>query len=388
MELGFLAHSTWGGVYLVVLGTSFLTSLLLTPVVRWYSHRIDFLDIPNWRASHSKPTPLGGGVAIAMAFLVSIHVGVFAAGTTENSLAVILFGGLVVLTLGVIDDYRGGISAVVKLIALSLLTFLLWWWDDRLVLKIFPWVGLNLLFTLLWIVGVTSAINAIDNMNGLSVGFVAVAAAAYFSVAVINLSDRVAFPGLLNRFWALVALALFGSCLGFLPYNFPRGRIFIGDAGSFFLGYNLAVAGVMGEWSDHSAARASIPLIILALPLFDLGFVVFTRYYTGVTRSLVEAIRHCDRDHLSHRLVRLGLSQVQSVLILHAIATILGVSAVLLAFAETWPSTIGHLIQASLVLIILAILVTVGNRDTGLAGPEDSEPSLQVERPGEGSKRV
>lgn len=359
MDFGFLAHSTWGWVYGLVFPTAFLTALVVTPLVGAYARRIGFLDVPNQRASHTLPTPLGGGAAIAIAFLVSVHLGIFQAGSSDASLPLIIFGGLVVLTLGLVDDFVGGIPATFKLIALFALTILLWKMDSRLIIKITPWVWFNVTLTLLWIVGVTSAINAIDNMNGLSVGFVAIAALAYFAVAIETLADRENFT-LLNRFWALVSLALCGSCLGFLPYNFPRGRIFIGDGGSFFLGFNLAVLGVMGEWSHLSSARATIPLLILALPIFDLAFTVFTRHREGVTRTLVEAIQHCARDHLSHRLVNAGLSKAQAVLVLHAVAAVLALSAVEVAKSDTLSSTCLHLTQAGTVLVILGVLIKVG----------------------------
>lgn len=364
MDLGFLAHSTWGWVYAWVFLTAFLCALAATPLVGWYARKIGFLDVPNQRASHVIPTPLGGGAAIALGFLASVHVGIFLAGSSDASLPLIIFGGLVVLTLGLVDDFSGGIPATFKLAILFALTVILWQMDSRLVIKITPWVWFNVLLTLLWIVGVTSAINAIDNMNGLSVGFVAIAALAYFAVAIETLTDRENFT-LLNRFWALVSLALCGSCLGFLPHNFPRGRIFIGDGGSFFLGFNLAVLGVMGEWSHLSSARATIPLLVLALPIFDLAFTVFTRHRDGVTRTLGEAIRHCARDHLSHRLVDAGLSKVQAVLVLHAVAGVLALSAVEVAKSDTLSSTLLHLAQAAIVLVILAILIKVGGRREG-----------------------
>ena len=360
MDFGFLSHAAWGGVYSSVFLASVLTAYIVTPFVAACSRRIGLLDFPNNRTAHLKPTPLGGGFVIAIAFVTSVHVGIISAGISESALYVVIFGGLVVLTLGFLDDYTGGISAVTKLIALIHLTLLLWTIDDRLILKIFPWEWLNLLCTLLWIAGVISAINAIDNMNGLSVGFVAIASLAYFAVAVVTLSQWA--DGTFNRFWALVSIALCGSCLGFLPYNFPAGRIFIGDAGSFFLGFNLAVLGVMGEWSDQSTARATIPLLILALPLFDLGFTVLTRHFAGTTQGLAHAIRHCARDHLSHRLVHLGLSKTQAVLILHAAAAALATSAVLLCATAGWVTSLAHLVQAGIVLLIIGVLIRVASK--------------------------
>jgi len=360
MNFEFLNHPAWGSVYPTVFFVALVTALALTPILSFYSRRIGFLDIPNDRTSHASPVPLGGGAVIAFAFVVSVHVGIFKANLNDPALQVLIFGGLVTLTIGLVDDFVGGISALFKLASLFLLTLMLWWFDDDLILKIFPWEWMNLLFTLFWIVGVTSAINSIDNMNGLSVGFAAIASLTYFTVAVQTMSERV-FPDTLNRFWGMVSLALFGACLGFLPYNFPKGRIFIGDGGSFFLGFNLAVLGVMGEWSDQSSARATIPLLILALPLFDLVFVVFTRHRSGVTKTWAEAVRHCARDHLSHRLVSLGLSPIQAVLILYAVAAILSLGAVILRAGTTPVLTAMHLAQAALVLLILGILIKVGS---------------------------
>jgi UDP-GlcNAc:undecaprenyl-phosphate GlcNAc-1-phosphate transferase len=170
------------------------------------------------------------------------------------------------------------------------------------------------------------------------------------------------FASELNRFWGLISISLCGACLGFLPHNFPRAKIFIGDGGSFFLGFSLAVLGVMGEWSNQSVSRATIPLLILALPIFDLVFVVVTRHQSGVTRTWIEALQHCARDHLSHRLVFLGLSPTQAVMVLHAVAIFLALSAIILRAVESPTLTYMHLVQAGMVLLILGVLIKVGSR--------------------------
>ncbi|MCA9441725.1 MAG: undecaprenyl/decaprenyl-phosphate alpha-N-acetylglucosaminyl 1-phosphate transferase [Candidatus Omnitrophica bacterium] len=361
MSFEFLRHATWGGVYPIAFLSAAISAFILTFLVRYYSKSIDFLDIPIQRSSHSIPVPLGGGAAICAAFTIGVHFGVFEAGIREHALYVIVFGGLIALTMGLVDDFRGGIPAIYKLVFLLVMTLACWWVDDRLILKIFPWTWANVFLTLLWIAGVCSALNAFDNMNGLSVGFTAVASLAYFVVAVQTQSE-VGFAGELNRFWGLVSIALCGACLGFLPHNFPRAKIFIGDGGSFFLGFCLAVLGVMGEWSNHSVSRATIPLLILALPIFDLVFVVYTRHRSGVTRTWIEAVRHCARDHLSHRLVFLGLSPVQAVLVLHAVAIFMALSAIIMRADENPSLTYMHLLQAGMVLLILGVLIKVGSR--------------------------
>ena len=361
MSFEFLKHASWGGVYPIAFFSAVVSSFLLTFLVRSYSKKIGFLDMPIKRSAHTIPTALGGGAAICAAFTIGVHFGVFEAGIRERALYVIVFGGLVALTMGLVDDFRGGIPAVFKLVFLFGMTLACWVVDDRLILNIFPWTPVNILVTLLWIAGVCSALNAFDNMNGLSVGFTAVASMAYFIVAV-QTQGEAGFVGELNRFWGLVSIALCGACLGFLPHNFPKARVFIGDGGSFFLGFCLAVLGVMGEWSNHSVSRATIPLLILALPIFDLIFVVWTRHHSGVTKTWVDAIRHCAKDHLSHRLVYLGLSPVQAVLVLHAVAIFLALSAIILRADESPTLTYMHLVQAGMVLLILGVLIKVGSR--------------------------
>jgi UDP-GlcNAc:undecaprenyl-phosphate GlcNAc-1-phosphate transferase len=363
VDFGFLRHPGWGWVFAKVFLIGLGTTLFLTPLIMVIARRIGFLDHPNERASHRIPTPLGGGIPIAIGFVGSVLIGLHLVGLAEPSLYVLLGGGVILLILGLVDDYTRGISAILKLVALFALTLALWFFDDRFILRIFPWHWLNFAFTLLWIAGVTSAINAIDNMNGLSVGYSAIACLSYFGVAILTMSEPFLFPGIINRFWGLVSVCLLGACLGFLPYNFPRGRIFIGDAGSFFLGFNLAVLGVMGEWSHESTVRAAIPLLILALPLFDLVFTVGIRHLSGVTHTLGEAIRYCARDHLSHRLVAAGLSPTQAVMILYCVATVLALSAVLLSAEASIMASILHLAQAGVVLLILGVLVKLGSSE-------------------------
>lgn len=298
-----------------------LVSIVVTPVVVWMARRFGALDRPGGYKVHGDDTPLLGGVSLAAGTAFAV-VWVLPESSREHvaGLSALGVGALIILMAGLLDDLRGlsptrkflwqlgaataaGLSLALLGVRLDL--FLQW-----------PPVPIIAL-TVLWVVGITNAMNFLDNMNGLCAGVGAVAA---FSLAVINLrSDEVTV--------AVVAAALGGACVGFLPYNWPRARIFLGDTGSMLLGFLLAALSVMGVYTR--GARIPVlavftPLFVLGIPVLDLLLVVLLRLWAG------HPPWRGDRRHISHRLVQRGMQPAAAVATLWAAATACGLAALLL----------------------------------------------------------
>ncbi len=365
----------WPKTYITVGVTAFLISALGMPIAIWALKRLGVMDRVADNKIHKKPVPRGGGIVIFLAFAIAVLLPDY----RNEGMKGVLLGAFICLVVGAIDDYVGGIPGFYKLITLLLVTLILSNYGVRLHLFKDNEV-LDIAFTMLWIVGVTSAFNGIDNMDGLASGVTVIVALMYFVMALqvyltVFTENRLSWFGLL-------AIGLIGANLGFLIYNFHPARIFMGDSGSFFLGFTVAALGVMGEWSEGSRlVSCIIPVLILGVPLFDFAYIIITRIARGETRTLRAVIDHCAPDHLSHRLMWLGFSQRQAVLFIYLICVAMGVSGMLLHNTESLIDSALALAQGLAVISVVIILMTTSERRhtsmvQGLVGRlEDSPPA-------------
>lgn len=330
----------WFKRYVLVFFVSLFFSVIITPLVKKIATALKIMDHPNERKIHAKPIPLWGGVAVYIAYLFALITAFY----YSNPLKIILTSGGIILLLGAWDDIRD-IPAIVKFFALVTLT--IWLSTEGIVIKLFNNLYPDIIVTIVWIVGMTSAFNAIDNMNGLAGGIAGICSLMFFIVAFQS-----------EQWWfGLMSCALCGATAGFLPYNFKNAKVFLGNGGSMFLGFTLASIAVMGEWSKNRLIAYSIPLLILAIPIFDLAFVIFSRQITGVTKTFKEIISHSGKDHLSHRLVSFGLTQTQSVVLLYLLSFSLGLGAISLR-TEIPIDTIILFVQALGIISIMILLLT------------------------------
>lgn len=314
------------GDYVLIGGVAAVVSYFLTFPLRKLAARISFVAAPDERRVHSQLIPYGGGLAMFLAFVVAIvvadHVtrlhGIFQ-GSSEP-LGVVL-GAAVILGVGTIDDARE-ISAPAKVagqvLAAMVLVFLgatMFWLKIPLAGTFVLSSDLTPLITALWVIGITNAINLIDGLDGLAAGIVAIASGA---LAVYGL--RLVELGVLqtNNLGPLIAVITCGVCLGFLPHNFNPAKVFMGDAGALFLGLLMAAAtmeiggrteGVPGQ-TYFFYAPLFLPLFILGVPIADMAFAYVRRALKGTS------IDTPDKDHVHHRLVRLGHGQRRTVVIL------------------------------------------------------------------------
>ena len=285
--------------YIVTFFFSLVVSLVLTPIVRKAMLKLGILDMPSESRWHRQPVALMGGIAIFISFALVALLRV----ELKREILVILFGGGIIFVLGLLDDLFGTHPRV-KFLVQAIVAFGVAYLG--VASKILPYSWLNILLTVFWMVGLMNAINMLDNMDGLSSGITIISTLGIFGLSLQK-------DGLSA---ALLALALAGSCLGFLRYNFSPAKIFMGDCGSMFLGYMLATLAVLGGWQRGSPFVGNFlaPVLILSVAIFDTTLVTILRLRHG------KMPWQGGRDHSSHRLVSiLGGSEKGAVLILYGI---------------------------------------------------------------------
>ena len=282
-----------------------------TSLMRRIASTLGFVDAPSDRKHQVRPVPLLGGLAIVGGIFLAVLLASYVVyGQVPRAIAGVLLASTVVASVGLIDD-RLGLPAWAKLGGQLAGIVILIYFGITVQLPVPNMV--NFAITFLWVGGISNAINFLDNMDGLSAGVSAVAAAFILLLATVNEQFLV----------AALSAALLGSCLGFLRYNFYPAQIYMGDAGSIFLGFLLAVLAMQLRFPDNSNfVTWMVPVFILGLPIFDMTLVVISRLHKGQSPNTP------GRDHLSHRLVNIGCSQREAVLVLYIVAGILGLTGV------------------------------------------------------------
>jgi len=287
---------------------AFAISLALTPVVRICALKNNLISFPRADRWHKHPTALLGGVSIYLATILTACI-----IPVHNKYVLGLFlGGTVLFIVGLIDDKKR-LTPYTKLFLQIIAACIALYFGVSLGLPFSNYITLPL--TLLWIVAVTNAFNLLDNIDGLAAGTAAISAGLLFLISLVF------FHNPLN----IYAIILAGAALGFLPYNFNPAKIFMGDSGSMFLGFSLAVIATSGTGRHMSGLFITLllPVLVLSVPIFDMIFVMITRKLRG------KPIFEGGKDHTSHRLVTLGLSQRRTVILLYAISIVFGSIAIL-----------------------------------------------------------
>jgi len=318
--------------FIPVILASGLISFIVTPLMVRLAKRINFVDQPASRKLHVTPVPLLGGVAIYAGVAAAVA---FSGASTLRELIGVLGGATIMTAFGVWDD-RYGMSPLIKLLGQACAGGLLIWAGIQV--HLLNNAPLDIAITLVWIIGITNAINFLDNMDGLAAGIAGVASAFFFILAIIEGLGLV----------ASLAAATLGACLAFLYYNFNPATLFMGDAGSMLLGFVLAVLGIKLEFKTAPLAVTwIIPIVILGVPIFDTTLVVLSRLrgrrpiYLG------------GKDHTSHRLMKiLHMTPARAVMTLYLIASVLGLLAITARDATP--------LQARVLAGVLAALFVVG----------------------------
>jgi len=318
--------------YIVAFFLSLTVALVLTPIVRWFAHRFGFVDIPNEeRKIHTTPVPRIGGIAIAVAFFVPVFGLYFldnsvseAYLTNQNRVIGLMGGSIFIIGLGLWDDIRG-LRARTKFVLEVVLAIGVFYLDYRIDTISHPFgpnleLGfLALPVTVLWIVGIINAINLLDGLDGLAGGVSLINVLTLFVVSLV----------MVNTLVGLTSIAMAGALIGFLRYNFNPASIFMGDSGSLFIGFVLAVTAISGASRYSTVVSLLIPILALSLPILDTTISVGRRFVAG--RPLFAA----DRGHVHHKLLELGLSHRQVVLALYAFCLMTGIGALTIIYADS-----------------------------------------------------
>ena len=337
---------------------AFIFTYALVPYSIKVAHKIGAIDVPkDKRKIHKKPMPRFGGMAVILGFLVGA---IFFLITSIASGGIDLFGpdqygikllgfliAIIVLAIFDTQDDRKGIKPLVKLFSQILAATIVILAGVRIDIIDFRFVenvvlsdALQILFTMGWIVGITNAINLIDGLDGLSSGITLISSLSLLTIFCLNNSPLIAI---------VLITALAGSLAGFLPFNFHPAKTFIGDIGSNFLGFSIAVISILGVAKTATTIVVILPILILGIPIFDTITAIFRRIIKGHS---IKAIFQADRGHLHHRLMDMGLSQTQAVVLLYSITLACGVFSIILFLYGKWRA----LTFAALIVIIYIMM--------------------------------
>lgn len=341
------------GIAVIAFVIALAIAAALTPLVRNTALRLRLVDQPEGRKIHTIPIPRLGGIAIVAAFyapllgLILFVPDAYAVFFEDPRLAAgLVGGGLAIAMLGVYDDLRGA-TALEKLTIQAAVALAMYVVGFRIEILANPfgapielgWIGLPL--TLIWIVGVINALNLIDGLDGLAGGVALFALGVMMLMAVLHGQTSM----------LIVGASLAGAVFGFLFYNMNPATIFMGDSGSMFLGFVLATTALQTHYKSSAAVALLTPIIALGLPILDTVLAIARRAARG------SPLFGADREHIHHRLIGLGLSQRQAALVLFGFCSFLGVSALLLTFANST--------QTGLLLALLAVVTLVLVRKLG-----------------------
>lgn len=350
--------SQTNGIFIIIsFVVALIISYLTTPLAEKIAYRVGAVDVPkDARRMHKEPKARLGGLAIFFGFLVSVLAFsefVLPTGSFNRGLLGILIGTVIIVVLGIFDDIKprpAKLKFLVQLVAAAIPVFL----GVRVFVITNPFTGelmslplwISYAGSILWIAGVTNAVNLLDGLDGLAAGISSIAAVALLSILLLVHSSSVTL--------LVMAAALAGACFGFLPYNFNPARLFMGDTGATFLGFVLACISIQGPFKTYVAVV--VPLLVLGLPIFDTAFAIIRRLLKG------QPIMAPDRGHLHHKLIDRGFSHKTTVLIMYVLSIVLAAGAIIMLLTDM---TRGLLLLAIFVVVAVLAFNRVGKNAEG-----------------------
>ncbi|MHC4579808.1 MAG: HNH endonuclease [Planctomycetota bacterium] len=333
---------------LVLFIFAFLAVFLSAPLFRRLALRFNILDVPNHRKIHKESTPLLGGLAVYAGVVFGL-----ALNTADLRLSSgLVIGSTIILVIGVIDDVKG-LSATFRLLVQFAAAMIMIGSGVRF--SFLPNNSLGnageVVLTLVWVIGITNALNYLDGIDGLAAG-VACIITLFFSIICYQTNQI----GL-----ALANMALAASCLGFLPHNFMKAKMFLGSAGSTFIGFAIAGMAVMGEWAQDNVVKLAVPILVLGVPIFDMVLTTIMRIKEEKVSTIIEWLKYAGKDHFHHRLIDLGLRPTEAAFFIYCVSISFGIGAIAVSNEK---AVIGILsiVQAFIIFTAIAILMVVGNR--------------------------
>ncbi len=329
-------------VYAVGFLVAIVLTMMFTPLSKILAKKTGAIDYPKELGVHDKPIPLAGGSAIVFSFIITAAImAPFMKGYVTKEFLGILVAGVLITTLGFLDDvyqlspririFFQIFAALIVVFTGTSIEILTWPWSSTGVINLSTFGNV---LTVIWIVGLTNAMNFIDGLDGLAAGVASIAAISFMVISFI-------FGPPVS---VLLAAILAGACIGFLPHNFNPATIFMGDTGSTFLGFMLAVLSIQGLTKSYTVITLIVGAIVLGLPLFDTSFAIFRRLASN------QSIAQGDRKHLHHRLVDKGISHKRAVLTMYAVSSGFGIAGVLFALKD-------FMLAAIIVMTILFVWI-------------------------------
>ncbi len=343
-----------GSNILFILVVSFILTFMATPMVKFLAERSGVVDVPkDNRRMHKKSMPLMGGLAMFYGFVVSIAVFV----PVSRELIGLFIGATLIVIVGIIDDKKN-LNPLLKLIFQIVAALIAVYFGHSIKFFSNPFDTSNFpsvlsspyaeIISVIWIVGMTNAVNFIDGLDGLAAGVSSIASLSILLISII-MGNSAVTP---------IAAALVGCCVGFLPFNSNPAKIFMGDTGSTFLGYTLAVISIQGLFKGYAVISFVLPILVLGLPLFDTLFAIIRRLVHG------QSPMTADRGHLHHRLIDMGLNQKQAVAIMYSISSLLGIGSVVMAARGVVQ---GIILMVSVIPILIVALFVVASKTRQMA---------------------
>ncbi len=347
--------------FLIVFFSGFFLALIFTPIAIKLALKIGAVDIPkDNRRMHTKPMPRFGGMAIFIGTVTALLLMIYIAEPMLDKYMIehgknawfvqpldktwgILSGGVLIYLLGIADDLKN-LPAKVKLLGQIFCAAVVWFFGIRINFLHLGLMGtthvffgdvISFILTIIWIVGITNTVNLIDGLDGLAAGTSSIASLCLAYAAYIHGSYLA----------ALAFLALAGSALGFLHFNFHPAKVFMGDGGSLFLGFMLSTISIVGIAKSATIIVLIAPVLVLGVPIFDTAYAILRRVANH--RPIMEA----DKGHLHHRLMAAGLGQRRSVLTLYGVSAIMGVGSVLYS-RQLYVESLGLLATACMYIYI------------------------------------
>jgi len=330
-----------------------IVSLILTPIVIKVSHKLGVVDQPNFRKVHKNPTSVLGGTVILLSFLLGIWLG----HPIETEVKPLVIGAVLIYLVGLIDDIYD-LTPIIKLLGQVIAALVVVYYGvtiDFISLPIGPTIHFGILgipITVVWIVAITNAINLIDGLDGLASGVATIALMTIGFIAILQA----------NIFIMMICSVLIGALLGFLLFNFHPAKIFLGDSGALLIGFIVGFLSLLG-FKNITFVSLFFPIVILAVPFIDTLFAMIRRVKKG------QHIMQADKSHLHHKLLELGYSHRQTVILIYSIALLFSLSSIILYLSQPW----GVLMMLILILITIELIVEF----TGLID-DDYKPLLKL----------
>lgn len=366
----------WGNIAIAFL-LAFIVAFMATPYTIKIAKKVGAVSVEEGnRRMHNKEMPKLGGPAVILGFLVSViyiivimniegSIDLFGKQQYGLKLLGMLLGIIVIAITGIIDDIKdlkplqklfGQLIAASIAVAFGIRIDSISWTFLPI-----PEIGeiVSIIITIIWIVGITNAINLIDGLDGLSSGISVISSISLLIVFLLNGSPM---------YSVLLITALAGALIGFIPFNFSPAKTFIGDSGSNFLGYSISIISILGMAKTYTAVVIIIPVIVLAVPIFDTLWAIIRRVKKG--KSL-KAIVSADNGHLHHKLVRKGFNQKQAVLVLYGISAAFGIFAVILFESGIWKAV------SFLLMVVVAIALGYKNFEKEKSSADDKYICLE-----------